>query len=319
MNKELEIIPEATELSVFNAESFAAMVNVANMMCQTSLIPDCLVKDKQREFTLEKKAANCLMIVEQAARWGMSPFAVAQHASVVKGKLMWEGKLVAAVIAEKLGINLKYAYEGEGVNMTVTVSGTLAGEEEPRTIQGSVKGWKTDQWKFTDYEQRMAYRGAREWGRRHSPSVMLGIYTDDEQLPPKETRNVTPRGEVLTITPKPINPFETQEESEDIKPEANPTKTIPAEGRQKKDRLSKQATLKGVAKKTSASGKGFYVVTLDNGMKTSDLTTYSETLGEKLLGLLEGTTLNIVYTIPEKGNIALESAEVADKQEGGLI
>ena len=39
----------------------------------------------------------------------MDPFAVAQCCSVVHGKLVYEGKLVAAVLDAKLGVRLTYA------------------------------------------------------------------------------------------------------------------------------------------------------------------------------------------------------------------
>ena len=42
--------------------------------------------------------STCLVVIEQAMRWGMSPFAVAQCTSSIGGKLMYEGKLVAAAV-----------------------------------------------------------------------------------------------------------------------------------------------------------------------------------------------------------------------------
>jgi hypothetical protein len=76
--------------------------------------------------------------------------------------------------------------------MTVIVTGTLQGESKVRTVSGSVASWKTDQWSPKNYEQRLAYRGAREWARRHAPGVMLGIVTDDDEYEaPKGMRNVT--------------------------------------------------------------------------------------------------------------------------------
>ena len=47
---------------------------------------------------LQASPGDCLMVVEQAMRWGMSPFAVAQATSVISGKMMYEGKLVAAAV-----------------------------------------------------------------------------------------------------------------------------------------------------------------------------------------------------------------------------
>jgi hypothetical protein len=294
MNNELQTIPTASSgVSVFNPAAFSAMINVAQMMSQSSLIPDCLVRDKDGEFSDEKKASNCLLIVEQSARWEMSPFAVAQHASVIHGKLMWEGKLVAAVVAEKLKVSLNYEYSGAGENMQVIVSATLPGEEVARTITGKVKDWKTSQWKAADYEQRLAYRGAREWARRHAPSVMLGVYTEDEEVSASPMRDVSPK--------EPIEPFKNKSLLEPTPTEPTPTETKAPEGKQKKARHSKTATFLSVTEKQSTSGKKMFVAAMDNGMKVSDLVTYSSTIGENLQSLEEGTMLDIVFTVSEKG------------------
>jgi hypothetical protein len=53
---------------------------------------------------MEQIMANCFLVVNQAVRWNMDPFAVAQCVSVVHGKLCYEGKLIAAIIEAKLGI-----------------------------------------------------------------------------------------------------------------------------------------------------------------------------------------------------------------------
>ncbi len=178
--------------SIYNPALFGQLAAIAEMMAMSSLIPETLTKDKAGVFPIEKIKANCFLIAEQSHRWGMSPFAVAQCASVVYGRLMWEGKLVAGVITEKLGITLDYEYAGDGEKMTVIVTGTLQGEAKVRTVSGSVASWKTDQWSPKNYEQRLAYRGAREWARRHAPGVMLGIVTDDDEYEaPKGMRNVT--------------------------------------------------------------------------------------------------------------------------------
>lgn len=176
--------------SIYDGQTFERLMSIAAVMANCQLIPDCLRKDKTGEFPIEKVQANCFLVAEQSLRWGLSAFAVAQCASVVHGRLMWEGKLVAGVLESLLGIRLNYTYSGEGEKMTVVVSGTLKGEATPRTVTGSVAAWKTDQWAAKNYEQRLAYRGAREWCRRHSPAVMLGIVTDDDESLPM--RNVTP-------------------------------------------------------------------------------------------------------------------------------
>ena len=60
-------------------------IRMAKAMSSTKLVPKHLRDDP----------GACLMIVEQAARWNMSPFAVAQCTSLIGEKLMYEGKIIA--------------------------------------------------------------------------------------------------------------------------------------------------------------------------------------------------------------------------------
>ena len=177
-------------LSLFDNGMFEQMGRIAAQLAQSSLIPETLKtegpKGNKKNLPLEVVTANCFRIVEQAKRWGMSPFAVIDHASVVHGKLQWEGKLVHATIEAMLGIRLDYKYSGKGLDRTVTVIGKFPDESEARTVEGNVKIWKTDQWQVNAYDQRLAYRGAREWARRHAPSALLGVVTTDEEIPQQQ-------------------------------------------------------------------------------------------------------------------------------------
>jgi hypothetical protein len=129
---------------------------------------------------------------------------VAQCVSVVHGKLCYEGKLIAAVIDAKLGIRLKYTWHDEGEKMWITVSGKYEDEDTARKIEGSVEDWKTTgkgtPWIRSQYRKMLAYRGAREWARLHSPALMLGVYSDDELLALSEDARAT---RALRITARP--------------------------------------------------------------------------------------------------------------------
>lgn len=167
-----------TGLSIFDSGTFEQMAMISAEIAKSSLIPETLKGDD-----LQQTTANCFRVVEQAARWGLSPFAVMDSASVVHGKLMWEGKLIAAAINQTLGVRLSYDYSGEGENRKVVVSGTLDGER--LTIEGTVAAWKTtgkgSPWdRLANRDQMLAYRGARQWARRHAPEVILGVYAPDE-------------------------------------------------------------------------------------------------------------------------------------------
>ncbi|HXJ28275.1 MAG TPA: recombinase RecT, partial [Streptosporangiaceae bacterium] len=152
-------------------------MRLAEMMARGKLVPT----------HLQGSAGDCLMVIEQAVRWGMSPFAVAQCTSVVRGgKLMFEGKLVAAAVHTS-GIligRLSYEFSGSGADRKVVASGLMRGEEAPRTVEVSLAAAKTENehWKKSP-DQMLTYHAARVWARRHAPEVMLGVYSPEEFEP----------------------------------------------------------------------------------------------------------------------------------------
>lgn len=150
-------------------------MRLAELMSAGKLVPE----------HLQKSPADCLMVIEQAARWRMSPFAVAQATSSVRGKLMFEGKLVAAAIHTS-GIlvgRLQYQFRDAGPKRTVTVSGQIRGEAEPKTVDVMLEAVATENgcWKKQP-DQQLCYSGARVWARRHAPEVMLGVYSPEEDF-----------------------------------------------------------------------------------------------------------------------------------------
>ena len=307
MNEVLKQEEISTGVSLFDSGAFTQMAAVASKMAESSLVPQTL-----RGKTEQETAANCFRVVEQAQRWKLSPFAVMDSASVVHGKLMWEGKLIAAAINSTLKTRLRYEYSGSGDGRTVIVSGDLDGVKVD--ISGSVKDWKTtgngSPWKPSQYDQMLAYRGAREWARRHSPEIILGVYAPDE-LDAKPTRNVTPaKQELPAVRADFKQPEVTTEE------EAKPKKTE-ATGRQKKDRHHRTGEFVSVAEKVSESGKTFFVLTINIGAKTVDLITFSTTLGDYLVELEVGTMIDVTFTVGLKsGQYQLESYELSDKGKG---
>jgi len=194
-------------IALFDTARLEHMQRIASAMAVASLTPDCLrgVYVKQTvngreeqvlvEYPMQTIVSNCLMIVEQAMRWNMSPFAVAQSVSIVRGKLMYEGKLVAAVLQGRLKTDLKFQYgkydprtelvdlsvQGEGDFLGVIVSDS---DDPERAIHGSVGIWKTtgdkSPWRPGALKRQLRYRGTREWSRAYEPGVMLGVITDDE-------------------------------------------------------------------------------------------------------------------------------------------
>ena len=64
---------------------------------------------------------------------------------VIQGKLMFSGKLVAAVVNGRgnLKSRLSFSYAGHGDERIVNVSGNLNGEAEPRVVSVILKNAKT--------------------------------------------------------------------------------------------------------------------------------------------------------------------------------
>ncbi len=162
-----------------------AAIRLAEMMSTSRLVP----------AHLQKSPGDCLMVVELAMRFRMSPFAVAQCTSVIQGKMMLEGKLVAAAVNTAPGVlEGRLAYDFSGVNDTraVTVRGTMLGETEPREMTVTLKEAKTTNALWTKQpDQQLVYFGTRAWARRHAPEVMLGVYSPEEfpaaDIPARDT------------------------------------------------------------------------------------------------------------------------------------
>lgn len=176
-------------IAVLDTARFEHMQRIATVMAQSALIPESLSMtgkgDDKIELAPGRIVANCFLVVNQAVRWNMDPFAVAQCVSIVKGRLCYEGKLIAAIIDAKLGIRLRYKWnDDKGDKLGITVLGQFPDEGEPRTVDGTVGEWKTTHtgspWTPNQSRKMLAYRGAREWCRIHAPGLMLGVYSDDE-------------------------------------------------------------------------------------------------------------------------------------------
>jgi hypothetical protein len=317
-----------TGLSIFDNGTFEGISRVADAMAYSPLVPESLRTKKENGKTVdlphEQVRANCFLICEQSSRWGISPFAALACASNIYGRLMWEGKLVAGVLEAKLGVRLDYEYSGQGEKMSVTVKGTLPGETKERTVNGTVADWKTDQWKQSAYEQRLAYRGAREWARRHAPSIMLGVITEDEFTP--EIRDVTPRPGKAVLRETMIEPFESLPEPSEAKaepaaqpaadPAPNPETKAP-EGKQQKERHVRDATFRGIAEK-EGKGKTWWNVTLGISGKILDFTTFSKTLSGNLMDLEKGTQIRATIVQNADGKtFSIEDYTLIE--EGGLV
>lgn len=206
VRKDKEVRVVSDPIPVLDTARFEHMQRIAQVMAASNLIPESLSmtgdSNNRQVLPTPMLVANCFLVVNQAVRWGMDPFAVAQCVSVIHGKLCYEGKLIAAVIEAKLGIRLRYEWDNkQGDSLGIVVSGKFHDEQEPRTVSGTVGEWKTTgagtPWVPKQFKKMLAYRGAREWGRLHCPSLMLGVYSEDELEMLSEDRRARSAREIV--------------------------------------------------------------------------------------------------------------------------
>lgn len=205
MSNEMTLTTQAnatvgTAAAIFSPEGMNQLVRFAELMSQSkATVPNHLMG----------KPADCLAVTMQAAQWGMNPFAVAQKTHVVNGTLGYEAQLVNAVVSSSnlLTTRLNYEWAGDwskvngktdkSPSLTVTVSATIKGESEPRslTISMAQAGVRNSPLWEQDPRQQLAYLCVKRWARLHAPDVLLGVYTPDEleETRPRVERDVTPQ------------------------------------------------------------------------------------------------------------------------------
>lgn len=194
---------------IFDTARFEHYGRVAKFMAQASLLPNH-VKGRNIDETF----GNCFLIVSQADRFGMDPFALAQATFVLNGRIGYEGKLIAALIETKVGHPFDYEWSGtpgdDKYKILVTNRRRKDGKEV--SIDGTVGDWKTFEkfeegkprvvkanWRGLASRNQLAYRGVREWARLYEPALMLGVYTPDEMddldedFRARQARDITPR------------------------------------------------------------------------------------------------------------------------------
>lgn len=200
----------------------AANVLVPTTMDQAMRLAEIMAKGSLVPKHLHGNPGNCFLVIEQAMRWGMSPFAVAQCTFLVKDKLGFEGKLVAAAVENSGAIEglLDYQLIGDPKDLQtrgIVVSATRRGEPMPRTVEVMWRDVKTTNEQWTKQpDQQLVYHGTRVWARRWTASVILGVYTREELHDP--ARFDGPTIDLVADAASDNEPAE----SEERKPQAKP-------------------------------------------------------------------------------------------------
>ena len=181
--KGVAIVEQATQLttnSVWeNKDSFNQLLRVANMLSQTSIIPQ----------SYQNKPQDCFVAIEMANRMGVSPMVVMQNMYVVKGKPSWAGQACTMLINSCGKFkDVKHIYTGEkgkpnrGCYVTATriSDGSQVDGVEVTMQMAQSEGWTSNS-KWRNMPELMrAYRASAFFARLYCPEAMMGVQTAEE-------------------------------------------------------------------------------------------------------------------------------------------
>lgn len=197
--------------SLFDTARFEQMQRIGTALMFSSMLPDSIQGPSNLPFEDRARVtcSNIILLADVADRWKMPMMSVIQSCSIIHGRICFEGKLIMAVIEQRLGVRLDYKWNDlKGDEFGIVVSGRRETDTEDKWISGTVGDWATTEksgarkgnWVGNAARMQLAYRGAREWCRLWAPWIMLGVYGDDE-MDEIEVRRAETRVASATATP----------------------------------------------------------------------------------------------------------------------
>lgn len=153
---------------------------------------------------LRGEPGACLGVIDDAIRFGISPYALARKSFFVNDNLGYEAQVIAAVVNKNAPLRHRpdVSYTGEDSDRKCIVtgefrSGAVRSYESPRI--DDIRPKNSPLWK-NDPDQQLSYYSLRAFARRHCPEVILGAY-DREELEefrgPDHAKDITPTAERL--------------------------------------------------------------------------------------------------------------------------
>ncbi len=177
-------------------QTFNEVLRLADLMSNTGVAV-------RKQFRGD--AGACLMLCQQALRWEMDPFAVANKAYIVNDQIAYEAQLIAAVVHTRAGLKElpTYEFDGEGETLTCKVTATRK-DGKPVSYEspplGSIKTKNSPLWK-DDPQQQLGYFSIRSWARRYTPEVTLGVYDPEEAAQMKDITPQVDQGQMMKGLP----------------------------------------------------------------------------------------------------------------------
>ena len=135
---------------------------------------------------LRANPGACLAIIDDAIRFGMSPYALARKSYFVNDRVAYEAQVIAAIVIRYAPLKKRPSVtylgeEGKGNRQCVVVGEFNDGvtQEYSTPKISEIKPKNSPLW-TNDPDQQLAYYALRGFGRRHSPETLLGLYDREE-------------------------------------------------------------------------------------------------------------------------------------------
>lgn len=181
-NKQLVIKEQQTAMGIFDTvDKFEGALRMANALAKSTLVP--------KEY--QNNISNCLIAIDVATRLKLSPFATMQNLYVVHGRPSWSSQFIIGAInrCSRFAEPLKFNLTGSGDSLecyayTKDHFGNVLKGATVTMKMAKIEGWvdkNGSKWK-TMPEVMIQYRSASFFGRLHCPDILMGVYTDDENV-----------------------------------------------------------------------------------------------------------------------------------------
>lgn len=169
-------------MGVFTSiEKFEEAARMAKALATSTLVP--------KEY--QGNISNCMIAIDTAQRLRISPFATMQNLYIVNGRPSWSSQFIISAInkCDRFSEPLKFSISGEGDTLQCYAhTKDLSGNELRGPLitmkMAKEEGWigkNGSKWK-TMPQVMIQYRAASFFGRLHCPDILMGVYTDDENI-----------------------------------------------------------------------------------------------------------------------------------------
>lgn len=193
----------ATADLLYDPQAFGHALQLSEALARSSLIPEAF----------RGKPSDVLLAITIAQQQGQHPLLVMQSLYVISGKAGWSAQYIIAQAnaSGKLRGPIRWRYEGEGDDLSVTAYATLAetGDEIAHTVSMAMaraEGWTKRNPKYQTMGKLMlSYRSATLLVRLHCPDVLMGLHTRDELVDISGEPELIepPRARIETLRPSP--------------------------------------------------------------------------------------------------------------------